>query len=180
MKSFLTPCSHAVIAFVIAGLPACSRRADAPVVPDTASVAIAPDSARVLPDSITVLHDSLPGPQDAVAVIAQYYVDIDAKRYRDAYQMWGDGGKASGKSFDEFAKGFRETSTVRALPGMPGRIEGAAGSRYVTIPVIVNAQTRSGTMQHFEGSYDLRYTVVDGATSEQRTWHIYAAHMKAR
>ena len=59
----------------------------------------------------------------------------------------------------------------------PGRIEGAAGSRYVEVPVVVQATTRSGQHQRFEGQYMLRRSVVDGSTPEQRRWHLYDAQL---
>jgi hypothetical protein len=54
-------------------------------------------------------------------------------------------------------------------------VEGAAGSRYVTIPVTVRAETTTGREQRFVGSYTLRHSVVDGATPDQRQWRIYSA-----
>jgi len=47
-------------------------------------------------------------------------------------------------------------------------VEGAAGSRYVTIPVTVRAETTTGREQRFVGSYTLRRSVVDGATPDHR------------
>ena len=59
--------------------------------------------------------------------------------------------------------------------GEPGRVEGAAGSRYVEVPVTVRARTADGEEQVFEGSLTLRRAVVDGATPEQRRWRLYTA-----
>jgi hypothetical protein len=100
----------------------------------------------------------------AVAVITDYYAAINDKDYRRAFGHWGQDGAASGKSFDEFAAGFRDTQHVEVVPGSAGRIDAAAGSRYVTVPVVVTAVTKDGQEQRYEGTYDLRRTVVDGAT----------------
>jgi hypothetical protein len=62
--------------------------------------------------------------------------------------------------------------------GAPGRVEGAAGSRYVEIPVVVRARTRAGKAQRFEGTYTLKRTVVDGATPAQRSWRIASASLR--
>ena len=59
--------------------------------------------------------------------------------------------------------------------GAPGRIEGAAGSRYITIPIVIDAVTTDGVQQHFAGSIVLRRVVVPGAKSEERSWRIYSA-----
>jgi hypothetical protein len=45
----------------------------------------------------------------------------------------------------------------------------------VTVPVVVTAVTRDGQEQRYEGTYDLRRTVVDGATEAQQRWHFYSA-----
>ncbi|HET7273598.1 MAG TPA: hypothetical protein VFI91_00340 [Longimicrobiaceae bacterium] len=114
----------------------------------------------------------------AVEVIRGYYADIDEGDFRGAYEAWGDGGKASGQTFEEFAAGYAETEAVSVEVGDPGRVEGAAGSRFVEIPVSITAVTASGEEQHFTGTYTLRRTVVPGASAESRTWHIYSAEVR--
>jgi hypothetical protein len=111
----------------------------------------------------------------AVAWIQDYYKAINDRRFRDAYAHWVGGGQASGKSFDEFRKGFEETERAEVIVGTPGPIGAAAGSRYLEVPVRIEARTRAGARQIFSGSYTLRLSVVDGATPEQRSWHIYSA-----
>jgi hypothetical protein len=111
-------------------------------------------------------------------VIRGYYAAINAKDYRRAYGLWGNGGTASGQSFDSFAAGFARTANVAVEIGDPGRVEGAAGSRYVEIPVVVRATTDDGDSQRFSGSYTLRRSVVDGATAAQRRWHIDSASLE--
>jgi len=61
---------------------------------------------------------------------------------------------------------------------MMRRMEGAAGSQFATVPVVIDAVLRNGQAQHFEGTYTLRRALVEGATPEQRRWHIYAAEMR--
>ena len=113
-----------------------------------------------------------------MAWIQDYYAAINEHRYRDAYVHWERGGLASGKSFDLFQRGFEETRRVEVTLGSPGRIEGAAGSRFVEVPVRIKARTRGGDRQEYSGSYTLRLSVVDGATPEQRSWHIYSASVR--
>jgi hypothetical protein len=111
----------------------------------------------------------------ALAVLRAYYDAIAARDYQRAYLEWEGSGAASGKSFTEFAAGFANTASVSVSPGPPGPIEGAAGSRYVEIPVAIAATSRDGAPQRFHGSYVLRRAEVDGATPEQRRWHLYSA-----
>jgi hypothetical protein len=120
-----------------------------------------------------------PGSEGAVAVVRAYYAAIDRGDYARAYRLWGDGGAASRQTFEEFRDGFAQTADVEVETGRPGRIEGAAGSRYIEIPVSIAAVQRDGTKQRFEGTYVLRRSEVDGATPEQRTWRLYTARIRA-
>lgn len=119
-----------------------------------------------------------PDVKDAAAVIEAYHAAINAKEYERAYRLWSNDGAASGKSLEDFRAGFANTAEVRFQIGPPGRIEPAAGSRFVTIPVRVIARSTTGEMQRFEGEYVLRRSVVDGATAEQREWRISSAKMR--
>ena len=114
----------------------------------------------------------------AVAWIQDYYKGINERRFSDAYAHWVGHGQASGKRFEEFRKGFEETERVEVTVGTPGPIGAAAGSRYIEVPVRIEARTRAGARQSFSGSYTLRLSVVDGATPEQRSWHIYSAAVR--
>ena len=57
-------------------------------------------------------------------------------------------------------------------------IEAAAGSQYATVPVTSDAVLRDGSQQRFVGTYTVRRAMVDGATPEQRAWHIYSAKLR--
>lgn len=119
-----------------------------------------------------------PTASDAEAVIDAYYDAIDAGRIRDAYRLWADEGRRSGKTYTAFAEGYAETRAVAANVGTAGRVDAGAGQRYVTVPVVVNAVLKNGREQRFEGSYTLRRTVVDGASAEQRAWRIDRASLR--
>jgi len=121
------------------------------------------------------LPNAEPSSADAADVIRRYYAAIDAHDFRSAYALWASDGEASKQTFDQFAAGFDSTRHVSVDAGAPGRVEGAAGSRYVTVPVTVRAETTTGREQRFVGSYTLRRSVVDGATPDQRQWRIYSA-----
>jgi len=84
----------------------------------------------------------------------------------------------AGRASNSFRAGFAQTAAVTATVGAPGRVEGAAGSRYVSVPVEVHATTTGGATQCFRGTYTLRRAVVPGATAEQRRWHIASADMQ--
>jgi len=167
----------AVLAFALGCGGRGEPRASSPAPVPAARVAEAPDStspprglsARA-PDSISAAA--------AARTLRDYYAAIESKDLRRAYAKWGGRGAASGKSFDTFARGFAATAHVAADLGAPGPVEGAAGSRYVEIPVVVRAVTTGGERQRFEGRYVLRRSEVDGATPEQRSWRIDSARLR--
>ena len=163
--------SALVLAIVPVLLAGCERSGSPPVSRDGA--------ASAPPD--TVARDTMPIEEPvevAAAVLRSYYQAIDHQRYEDAYRLWASGGEASGKTFEEFRAGFANTASVLVDVGPPGPVEGAAGSRYVEIPVRISATTRDGQPQRFAGTYTLRRSVVDGATREQRTWRIASARIR--
>jgi hypothetical protein len=119
-----------------------------------------------------------PTPADAAAVVDAYYAAIAANQYPRAYALWSGGGQASGQTAQQFAGGFADTASVSVDVGTPGRVDAAAGSRYVEIPVTVTATRRDGSVHRYAGAYTLRRAVVDGATAEQRAWRIASADLR--
>lgn len=135
-----------------------------------------PGAAGTLPDDLP-LPPGEPTPQDAVAVVRDYYASIDAHDYAHAYVLWSDGGRSSGKTVQQFADGFADTAGVSVQVDPPGRIDAAAGSRYIKVPVTITATRRDGSAKRYLGTYTLRRAVVDGATAEQRAWRIASADL---
>jgi hypothetical protein len=119
-----------------------------------------------------------PTADDAIAVVRGYYAAIDARQYAHAYALWSGGGSASGQSPEQFAAGFADTTDVVVEPGAPGRLDAAAGSRFIEVPVSVRATREDGSVHRYAGSYTLRRAVVDGATAEQRAWRIASADIR--
>ena len=129
------------------------------------------------PAASAVGADSSTSAAAAADVVRRYYGAIEARDFRRAYEMWGNAGQASGKTLDAFTSGFRDTKSVDVDVGTPGRIDAAAGSRYVEVPVVVRAVTNDGRAQRFTGTYVLRRTVVEGSSAAAREWHIYSARI---
>jgi hypothetical protein len=127
----------------------------------------------------TLAADSSDTAAAAGAVLRRYYDAVARHDYATAYALWSDGGRSSGQTLEAFMRGYADTDTASVELGAAGPIEGAAGSRYIEIPVEVRARTRAGAAQRFTGSYVLRRAVVDGATPEQRSWRIASARLRA-
>ena len=103
---------------------------------------------------------------DPVTALSSYYRAINAKDFRRAYGFW----ETPTSSFEQFARGFADTQSVRILIEPPARIEGAAGSTYTEIPTVVVAVTRSGSERIFAGCYVMRRSNVRDVG-----WQIYRA-----
>ena len=115
--------------------------------------------------------------QDPVQLIRNYYRWINQKKYAGAFAIWEmreDGTAVNGQSFAKFKSGFSDTAAVSVEIGEPGEIEGAAGSNYIEIPVVISAISKSGRLQKFAGTYTMRSSNVADDTS----WYIYSAKVK--
>jgi hypothetical protein len=115
---------------------------------------------------------------DPVAVVRDYYAAIRAHDFLHAYRMWETSGQRNVRSYARFAAGFDSTETVDVKIGASGRMDAAAGSRYVTVPVEIDSRLKNGAHQKFTGTYTLRRAVVTGASAAQRRWHLYAASIR--
>jgi hypothetical protein len=123
----------------------------------------------------TAIADVDSGP---TAIIRRYYDAIRNGQYDSAYALWEGAGQASGQTRTAFENGFAQTAQTTAVIGDSVSIEAAAGSQYATVPVTIDAVLRDGSHQHFIGTYTVRRAMVDGATPEQRAWHIYSAKLR--
>jgi len=136
--------------------------------------------ARTPPPSETRI--SLPdttAPSDPADAVRKYYAFLEARDYRHAYAMWGEGGLASKQTYDEFVEGFEHTAHTKVTVTGPVSIEGAAGSSYAEVRVRVDATTTDGTAQQFQGAYVVRRANdVPGATAAQLRWHFDAARLE--
>ena len=134
-----------------------------------------------LPDDRTPVAEGNIAPdsaQGAANVVQAYYASIESGKYAAARALWGNGGADSKMSPAAFAASFAGYREYHANIGGPGDIEGAAGSRYVSVPVQVYARLQDGRPDYRTGTVVLRRTVADGATPEQRKWHIYSIDLK--
>ena len=156
--------------------PAPAAGAAAPAANSTPVSPPPPGSPGGLPDDRTPISEGRIDPksaQGAAQVTQTYYALIGEGKYGEAWALWGDGGKASGLSQAAFTRSFDRYASYNAEIGAPGDMEGAAGSSYVTVPVVVYGRLKTGAEVHEKGEMQLRrVNDVDGATAEQRRWHI--------
>ena len=93
---------------------------------------------------------------------------IEQGRWSESWKLWSSADSA--KAFD---RNWRNDSEVHMEIGKPGDMEGAAGSIYVTVPVIFYGKDKSHA--DFRRAADVilrRVNDVPGSTEAQRRWHI--------
>ena len=133
-----------------------------------------PQTNAVQPDDRTPLSEPK-GPIDpksaeaAGQVVQHYGALIESHRWLKAEKLWGDIGAA--RTFAT-ALGSR-FAQVHLEIGKLGESEGAAGSIYLTQPVVFYGETRGGKDLRQPADVILRrVNDVDGSTEAQRRWHI--------
>lgn len=162
-------------------LSACTPEAPGPSAATTQGATAA--SAETAPTPITHADaapatPAMPSAADAETVVRDYYAAINARDFAAAYAHWDADGMASGQDFAHFRDGYAETEAVEAVVGEAYDLEGAAGSRYIRVPVELESRQRDGSERRYRGSFALRAAVADGASAEQRRWHLHSAEMR--
>jgi hypothetical protein len=151
---------------------------ESPVAPPAAPENAADNAS--LPDDRTPLEEPR-GPIDpksaeaAGQVVQHYGALIEQGRWQESWNLWSDADSA--KAFD---RNWRDDSEVHMEIGKPGDMEGAAGSIYITVPVVFYGKTKAGGP--FRRGADVilrRVNDVPGSTETQRRWHIERIELKA-
>ncbi|MDG2533276.1 MliC family protein [Sphingomonas sp. HITSZ_GF] len=149
-----------------------------PIKADATPAATPAPAPAKTPDVVSEAPFSEDSAQGAANVVQTYYALIEAGKYGQAYALWSPG--AAGMPREAFAASFAKYRDYHAEIGAPSAIEGAAGSRYVTVPVRAYGNLKAGGPFNLRGSVTLRRAAVDGATPEQRRWHISGSDLKPR
>jgi hypothetical protein len=149
--------------------------AQGPDVPASAVTAPAPGRPGGLEDDRSPLPEaasSETSAQGAANVVQTYYALLEERKYGEARRLWGEGG-ANGADAETFERSFSLYPEYHAQAGKPGRIEGAAGSLFVSVPVQLYGRGVSGKAFSRLATVTLRrVNDVPGAKPEQLRWHI--------
>lgn len=132
-----------------------------------------------LPDDRTPLEERGPiDPKSAEAagqVVQRFGALIEQGRWGEAEGLWRDAGTAA-----KFTAELKRNRENHIEIGKPAEPEGAAGSVYVTMPIILYGKNGAGV--DFRRAADVilrRVNDVPGSTEAQRRWHIERIEMKA-
>ena len=121
--------------------------------------------AESLQHSLEALRKSA---EAAGQVVQSFGALIEQERWGEAEALWGDAATAA-----KFTGDLKRNRENHIEIGKPGELEGAAGSIYVTMPIILYGKSGSGT--DFRRAADVvlrRVNDVPGSTEAQRRWHI--------
>lgn len=168
------------VMIVLLALAACSQQADEQ--PALQNEQQAPVTHRQSPVT-NELHP--PGPRETLQepkgpidpksveaagqVVQSYGALIEQKRWDEASALWGS--KDSAEKFRAVA--FRDPVDIHLGIGNLGEPEGAAGSIYVTMPVVFYGDGGDGVPFRRSAQVVLRrVNDVPGSTEDQRRWHI--------
>ena len=131
-----------------------------------------PGSPGGLPDDRTPVSEApftATSAQGAANVVQTYFALLETRRTHDAAAL-----RLDGKVFD-----LTPYASYHAQVGAPGVVEGAAGSLYVSVPVVIYGRLANGGPLHQSGEAVLRrVNDVPGATAEQRRWRIERFDLK--
>jgi Predicted periplasmic protein len=126
----------------------------------------APGQPGGLPDDRTPVSEAPFTPesaQGAADVVQTFYAHLAAGKAAEAARLMRNGAPPD----------LARYSSYNAQVGAPGRIEGAAGSLFVEVPVVIYGRLKTGQEVHESGKVVLRRTNdVPGATPDQRAWRI--------
>jgi hypothetical protein len=113
---------------------------------------------------------------DPVGLIMSFYNAINRKEYQRAYSYLRLG--AEMPDYDTFAAGYAGTASVNLTTGEP-TTEGAAGSVYSRVPVVLVAAHTDGSLHKFWGCYVARRpNIGEGDQPPPDEWTIYSAFVK--
>ena len=134
--------------------------------------------ALAAPALIGAVDQDRGSPVAARHTVERYYAAIDRGDFRAAYVMWDQDGRASGKSYANFAAGFAQTARSRVVTGTPTNGDAGMSQRWVDVPVDVYATLKNGRRQHFRGRYTLHRIVEGtGAPVARTRWHLSSARL---
>ena len=124
---------------------------------------------RLLNANLQLTDSSKESVKQAVSLLEQYYADINARNFNDAYNIWGSAYHKSTSSY-QFAKGFDYTRSVSIAINSEGVTLLNDGTVKVPLTITSINTSGSGTMTHtYQGYY------IVGI--ENGVWHLLSANI---
>ena len=111
--------------------------------------------------------------EDAAATVRSYLAALTQRDFARAAMLWDEGADPGAGDSAAFHRAHGDTTLTAFDVGTPGAVEGAAGSRFVVVPVVVAGSTPDRPPLRLHGRVTLRRSVVDGATEAAQRWRIH-------
>ena len=147
--------------------------AQSPALPPVPSPGTGPDARTPLAEPKGPIDPK--SAEAAGQVVQSYGALIEQGRWSEAEKLWGDSSAAA-----EFSGKLKGYADVHIEIGELGRMEGAAGSIYIPMPVIFYGKLKDGSAFRRPAEVTLRrVNDVPGSTEDQRRWHIARIDWKA-
>lgn len=113
---------------------------------------------------------------DAVALVQSLYNAINRQEFLRAWSYFDEVAKPGAP--EAFAEGYADTERVTVHPGEP-QTEGAAGTLYTRLPVVIEAVTTDGASTVYAGCYITRLAQpANQQTPPIMPLHIVAAELE--
>jgi len=132
-----------------------------------------PGTPGGLSDDRTPLNEKIDpkGPEGAAQIVQQFSALFEQRRFADARKLWGEKGVPEDSA--AFVSQLESYRQVHAEIGAPSEAEGAAGSVYVTVPLVFYGRRAGGEAFRQSANATLRrVNEVPGSTAAQRQWHL--------
>ena len=124
---------------------------------------------RLLNANLQLTNSSKESVKRAVSLLEQYYADINARDFNDAYNIWGSSYRKSTSSY-QFAKGFDYTRSVSIAINSKGVTLLNDGTVKVPLTITSINTGGSGTVTHtYQGYYNVGI--------ENEVWHLLSANI---
>jgi hypothetical protein len=136
--------------------------------PDPYKVLLGRLGAELQPAPAQPVYDNQ---SSAVDLLASYYDAVNRQDYPRAYGYW----ETPPSDYAGFVQGYAETASVQLIVEPPTRMEGAAGSVYVSIPTVLIATHHDGSKHTFAGCYVARTSNIDPPDGN---WRLYQATIR--
>lgn len=133
----------------------------------------APGTPGGLPDDRTPLEEPSgpidPKSTEAAGQVVQHYAAlVEQKKFAEAAALWSDAAAAA-----KTTQTLKTYAQAHMQVGKPFDMEGAAGSSYISVPVVLYGKLDSDAIRNHSGTAILRrVNDVPGSTEAQRRWHI--------
>lgn len=155
---------------VLAGCGRPEHRANAPVFNQTEPIVPAPGTGPNAKTPFVPMKPTVdPKSSEAAEALVQEFARLLNERSFDAaYVMLGSNAPAR----SDFDQQWTRLANLRVRVGKPGPQEGAAGSIYISVPLIITETASREVTSRSATAILRRVNDVPGSSEAQRRWHI--------